>query len=190
MVCFSTCCSSSTSERLTAVSRIAWGITGAGHFLAEVAELLCPMEEVDIFLSRAGEEVVRQYRLKTALCGAPRRVFYEDAGSAPGVGRFYLGHYRVAVVAPATSNSVAKFVCGISDSLVTNLFAHAGKARVPILVLPTDVAPELNSAAPGGTVKVYPRQIDLENVQRLAAFDGVRVVRNVADLKLCLSTYL
>ncbi len=93
-------------------------------------------------------------------------------------------------MAPATSNSVAKFVCGISDSLVSNLFAHAGKARIPILVLPTDVAPELSSAAPGGTVQVYPRQIDQENIKRLEAFDGVTVVKDLKSLGLCLNTYL
>ena len=36
-----------------------WAITGAGHFLAECAERLLRYENVDVFLSRAAEEVVR-----------------------------------------------------------------------------------------------------------------------------------
>jgi flavoprotein len=170
--------------------RIAWGITGAGHFLTEVAELLRAMQDVDLFLSQAGEEVIKNYRLEGMLASASATVYYDRAASAPAVNKLHLGYYRLAVVAPATSNSVAKFVCGISDNLISNLFAQAGKARIPILVLPTDVAPELTSTAPAGKVTVYPRPIDQENVRRLEAFPGVSVVKNADDLKLCLSTYL
>jgi flavoprotein len=171
-------------------ARIAWGITGAGHFLPEVVELLQSMQEVDLFLSRAGEEVIRSYGLESMLSGRGHRVFYDKAASAPAIGKLYRGYYCVVVVAPATSNSVAKFVCGIADSLVTNLFAQAGKARVPSLVLPTDIAPELISRAPGGNVQVCPREIDRENIRRLEAFANVKVVKNVSDLAVCLNTYL
>ncbi len=119
-----------------------------------------------------------------------QRAFYERTASSPAVNKLYTGYYRLAVVAPATSNSVAKFVCGISDGLVSSLFAHAGKARVPVVVLPSDVAPELDSEAPGGMVRVYPRQVDMENIRRLEAFGGVSVVKSVQELKLCLNTYL
>ena len=40
---------------------IAWGITGAGHFLTECGDVLAELAEVDLFLSRAAEEVVRMY---------------------------------------------------------------------------------------------------------------------------------
>ena len=93
--------------------------------------------------------------------------------SSPAVAGFANGVYRVLVVAPATSNSVAKFVYGISDSLVSNLFAQAGKSRVPIIVLPTDVAPEVDSPGPhGDLIKVYPRPIDLQNTDMLRHFSG------------------
>jgi flavoprotein len=182
------CCAA--EKRLKVASRIAWGIAGAGHFLTEVADILQPIPDVDLFLSRAAEEVIKRYRLERMLSGGVQRIFYDRAASAPEVNKLYLGHYRLVVVAPATSNSVAKFVCGISDSLVSNLFVHAGKARVPILVLPTDVAPELSSTAPGGKVQVYPRQVDQENVRRLEAFEGVKVVKDLESLKVCLNTYL
>ena len=171
-------------------ARIAWGITGAGHFLKEVAQLLAPIPDVDLFVSRSGEEVVKMYGLEGVFLGASRKIFYDRAASAPAITKLYLGYYRLAVVAPATSNSVAKFVNGISDGLVSNLFAYAGKAKVPILVLPTDVAPAVSSAAPGRMIQVYPRLVDLENVKRLEAFAGVSVVKDVESLKLCLNTYL
>ncbi len=95
------------------------------------------------------------------------------------------------LIAPATGNSVAKFVYGISDTLITNLFAQAGKSRVPIVVLPTDIAAEIDSVGPkGGLVRVYPRSIDLENVARLQQFSGVTVVMNLAQLQDCLAAYL
>lgn len=170
-------------------SKIAWGITGAGHFLPEVADLLQAIRDVDLFASQAAEEVVKRYRLGNVISDSFQKVFYDRYASAPEVTKLYLGYYRLVIIAPATSNSVAKFVYGISDSLISNLFAHAGKARIPILVLPTDVAPELSSAAPEGTVRVYPRRIDQENVRRLEAFEGVTVAKDLEGLKLCLNTY-
>ncbi len=56
-------------------SRIAWGIAGAGHFLKEVADLVQPIRDVDLFLSRAAEEVIKMYRLETMISGGSRRVF-------------------------------------------------------------------------------------------------------------------
>ena len=164
---------------------IAWGITGAGHLLRECVDLIIELGEVDVFLSRAAEEVLRMYGLEDDVHRTAGAVIRDHMTSAPVVGRFAQpGRYRALVIAPATSNSVAKFVQGISDSLVTNLFAHAGKNRVPIFVLPTDVAPEMSTVTPGGqTIKVYPRAIDLENTVRLRGFPDVNVVENVEDLR-------
>lgn len=168
---------------------IAWGITGAGHFLRECIDLILELGEVDVFLSRAAEQVLRMYRLEADLRQAVGRVGRDTMASAPIVGRFARSRYRVLVIAPATSNSVAKFVCGISDSLITNLFAQAGKNRVPIIVLPTDVSPEMDSVTPKGqTIKVYPRSVDLENTARLREFPDVTVVEDVKGLRKCLIT--
>ncbi len=171
--------------------RIAWAITGAGHLLPACAAQMLSYPQVDVYLSRAAEEVVRQYRLQDCLQGEGVRRCRETSASSPVVGGFAHGVYRALVVAPATSNSVAKFVHGISDSLVSNLFAQAGKSRVPIIVLPTDLAPEMDSAGPhGDVIKVYPRPIDLENTAKLRSFPGVKVVTNVEEMAQCLAIYL
>ena len=171
--------------------RIAWAITGAGHLLAECAERLLCYDRVDVFLSHAAEEVVRMYHLQERLQRPGVRIRRETLASSPAVAGFANGVFRVLVVAPATSNSVAKFVYGISDSLVSNLFAQAGKSRVPIVVLPTDVAPEVDSPGPhGDLIKVYPRPIDLENTDKLRRFPGVTVVDDMAEMVQCLATYL
>jgi flavoprotein len=166
------------------VKRIAWAITGAGHALPECVDTLLKYEGVDIFLSQAAEEVVRMYALDARLNTPRIRIYRQTGASSPLVSRLFAGTYRILVIAPATSNSVAKFVRGISDTLVTNMFAQAGKARVPIVVFPTDYAPEMNSFGPHREpVKVYPRPIDLENTARLSDIPGVAVVHDLEELE-------
>src|SRR5262249_16022928 len=84
--------------------------------------------------------------------------------------------------APATSNTVAKCVFGISDTLVTNVFAQAGRCRVPTIVFACDTAPELETEAPKGMVKVFPRRIDLDNTARLKSFEATLVVETLEEL--------
>ena len=171
--------------------RIAWAITGAGHALEECIELLLKHKKADLFLSRAGEEVLSMYGLNGRLIGTGIRIYRETQFSSPLVSRLFAGVYSVLVIAPATSNSVSKFVHGISDTLVTNLFAQAGKSRVPVIVCPTDLAPEMESQGPHGEhIKVYPRTIDLENTRRLQEFVGVHVVAGSKELARCLATFL
>ena len=79
---------------------------------------------------------------------------------------------------------------GISDTLATNLFAQAGKSRVPVIVYPTDLAPEMDSRGPRGRCfKVFPRPIDLENTAKLKDFPGVTVVSNKGELECQIAAY-
>lgn len=111
------------------------------------------------------------------------RIFRDTTASSPPVGSFYYGVYHTLVLAPATSNTVAKCVYGISDNLATNVFAQAGKCRVPTIVFACDTAPELETEAPKGMVRVYPRRIDLENTCRLKSFDATEVVESLGELE-------
>jgi flavoprotein len=165
--------------------RWAWALTGSGHFFKECLALIHALDDVDLFVTRAAAEVVHMYRQELTLPKSAR-IFRDTAASAPPVGNFYYGIYHTLVVAPATSNTVAKCVYGISDSLATNVFAQAGKCRVPAIVFACDTAPELETEAPKGMVKVYPRRIDLENTQRLKAFEGTAVVESLSELEQAL----
>lgn len=166
--------------------RIAWAITGSGHYLRECLALAESLQNVDLFLSGAGAEVLQAYGLPVKQLRQRFRIFRDSAASSPPVGLFYKGVYDLLVVAPATSNSVAKMVQGISDTLVTNVYAQAGKCRVPSLVFACDVAPEMQTEAPGGMVKVYPRRIDLDNTERLAGFEYTQVVTSLTALQQAL----
>lgn len=166
--------------------RLAWAITGSGHYLRECLDLVESRPDVDLFLSRAGAEVLAQYGYDLKAL-KERVTFYRDgAASSPPVALFYQGRYARLVVAPATSNTVAKMVWGIADTLVTNIYAQAGKCRVPSIVFACDTAPVMETEAPGGMVMVYPRRVDLENVERLRAMEYTRVVERIEDLAAAL----
>ena len=164
--------------------RWGWALTGSGHFFKECLDIIGELDEVDLFVTRAAGEVIRMYRQ-----ALPKsiRVFRDTTASAAPVGAFYYGTYHTLVLAPATSNTVAKCVYGISDTLATNVFAQAGKCRIFSIVFACDTAPELETEAPKGMVKVYPRQIDLENTARLKSFNDVNVVENLDELRDAIS---
>src|SRR5690242_9321979 len=165
--------------------RWGWALTGSGHFFKETFALVRALGEVDLFVSRAAAEVVRMYRQDFKLPKSVR-IFRDTTASAAPVGLFYYGTYHTLVLAPATSNTVAKCVVGISDTLVTNVFAQAGKCRLPAVVFACDTAPELETEAPKGMVKVYPREIDLKNTERLKSFESTIVVDSLEDLRRAL----
>jgi dihydromethanopterin reductase (acceptor) len=164
--------------------RWGWALTGSGHFFKECLDVMGELDEVDLFVTRAAGEVIRMYRQALP---KSMRVFRDTTASAAPVGAFYYGTYHTLVLAPATSNTVAKCVYGISDTLATNVFAQAGKCRIFSIVFACDTAPELETEAPKGMVKVYPRQIDLENTARLKSFNDVNVVENLDELRDALS---
>lgn len=159
--------------------RIAWAITGSGHYLRECIEIMDGLENVDLFLSKAAAEILQQYGFKHNIA----KVYQDKTASAVPVELFYYGNYHTVIIAPTTSNTVAKMVCGISDTLVTNVYAQAGKCRVPSIVFACDTDPEIESEAPReNMVKVYPRRIDLENMEKLRSFEDTTVVGDMQQL--------
>ena len=165
-------------------SRLGWAVTGSGHFFEECLDVIRRLSDVDLFVSKAAAEVIRMYKSRLP---ADIRIFRDTTASAAPVGLFYEGVYHTLVVAPATSNTVAKFVYGISDTLATNVFAQAGKCRIPSIVFACDTAPELETEAPKGMVKVYPRRIDLDNTERLKSFEATDVVETLDALRAAIA---
>ena len=127
--------------------KIAWAITGAGHLLEESVELLEKISEkhdVTVLLSGAGEDVLKMYGLYNRvvkITGGKYRELateQEQKYSYPITGRLSLGKYDLLIVSPTTANTVAKIVHGISDTIVTNAVAQAGKGKVKTLIIPVD----------------------------------------------------
>lgn len=167
------------------MARIAWGITGAGHFLRESLEAAASLGGVDFFASDAGLEVLKIYGVTPP---SPPRV--DKSASTLACRAFAAGTYDLLVIAPATSNSVAKFVHGVSDTMITTLFAQAGKSRVPIVVLPTDVEEIIGTMGATKPLRIYARPVDLENVEKLKLFPGVTAAATPAELKTAIAAFL
>lgn len=170
--------------------RIAWALTGSGHYLKECLDIIRTLPRVDLFLSEAAAEVARMYGYDLAKFKDGMKVFRDQTASAVPVTFLYEGDYHTIVIGPASSNTVAKCVAGISDTLATNIYAQAGKCRIPSIVFACDTAPALISEAPGGDVWVYPRPIDLENVDKLATFAYTRIVLSIDELRKSLDERL
>lgn len=173
-----------------AVPRIAWALTGSGHFLREALELARELPQVDLYLSRAAAEVLHMYAYSLPALRKHFRVFRDTTASAAPVGLFYHGHYHTVVIAPATSNTVAKCVWGISDTLVTNIYAQAGKCGIPSIVFACDTEPEVTTESPSEWVTLRPRRIDLDNAERLARFELTTVVGTVEALRAAIGRRL
>ncbi len=167
--------------------RLAWALTGSGHYLKECLDIISRLPDVDLFLSKAAAEILQQYGYQHNV----GRVFQDKTASSVPVELFYHGVYHTVVIAPTSSNTVAKMVCGISDNLVTNIFAQAGKCRIPSIVYACDTEPELESDAPReNVVKVYPRRIDLENMERLKSFEETTVAGDMVALEAAIQARL
>ena len=173
------------------MQRLAWAITGSGHYLRESLAILQTLENVDVFLSKAAAEIIKQYGFQAQLDTTGHKVYQDKTASSVPVELFYQGKYHTLIIAPASSNTVAKMAYGFSDSLVTNLYAQAGKTRVPSIVFACDTAPEVLSEAPhDNMVQVFPRKIDLDNVAKLANFEATQIVADIAALTDAVHTRL
>lgn len=161
---------------------MAWAITGSGHYIEECLDFLLTLDDVDVYISQAGVEVLKMYGISLDDVRSKHPVYRDKTASSPPVGLFYKGYYHTFVMAPATSNTIAKCVLGIADNLVTNLYSQAGKCKVPSIVYPCDIAPAMETTAPGGKVMVYPRKIDLEGTEKIRAFEYTTVVESVEGL--------
>lgn len=171
-------------------SRFAWCVTGSGHFLDESMALAARLPQVDLFLSAAAEEVLPIYQMHIDDLRSTFRIFRDKTASAVPVGMLYDDVYHTVIVAPATSNTVAKCVVGISDSLPTNMFAQAGKLGIPGVVFACDTEPVVVTKSPHDWVTLRPRRLELDNVERLRDIDHCHVVTTPAELEAWLDARL
>lgn len=158
--------------------------------LRESLALAAQLPGVDIFLSQAGEEVLARYDITVASLRPQFRVVRDKTASSVPVGLLYDHRYHTVVLAPATSNTVAKCAFGISDTLPTNMYAQGGKLGIPGIVFACDTEPVVITESPRGLVRLMPRNIELENVERLRAIDHTRVACSIDALREALAVRL
>ncbi|GAB4317006.1 MAG: archaeoflavoprotein AfpA [Methanobacteriaceae archaeon] len=126
--------------------KIAWGITGSGEKLTETVELMHELKEkykkefdIRVFISKAGDQVLKYYNLSNELETTFDKTWTEINANAPFLaGQIQLGKFEFLLIAPATSNTVAKISLRIADTLLTNAAIMGQKTSTPIYIMPTD----------------------------------------------------
>ena len=171
--------------------RIAWGITGSGDYISESVALMKELVkkynlEVDVFLSREAEVVLKFYKLLNEVKASFPKVSIEKGPNAPFLsGKLHVGTYGLFLIAPATANTVAKIAHCIADSLITNSAAQAMKADVPVYIFPVDqrVGEVITKLPNGRDLKLRIRKEDVENVEKLRRMQGITVLSRIEEIE-------
>ncbi len=162
--------------------KIVWGITGSGDKIKETIKVMKALKQtnpeigVEVFLSKAGVTVVKYYRIEDELRDSFDRVWKEvDANTPFLASRLQLGEFMFMLIAPATSNTVAKLAVGVADTLITNAALQAVKGYVPVYIMPVDYREgETTTILPNGKkLRLRVRKEDADNVAKLDAMEGI-----------------
>ena len=172
--------------------RVAWGITGSGYKLAEIIETMKQINKqfqtetrITIYLSKAGDQVVKFYRLVKDLQKNFEKVRIEVNSNVPTLAvQLQSGKIEFLLIAPATSNTVAKLANGIADTLLCNAAIMALKSFVPVYIMPCDYKEGITSTQlpDGSQMKIRIRKEDVENINKLALMDSVFILEKPEEI--------
>jgi len=183
-----------TRETTSKKRKVAWGLTGGGDRLRETVEVMKVISReygevvnVEVYLSKAGEQVISYYKLTEDLKQNFGRVAVEVNSNSPFLaGWLQTKKYEFLLIAPATSNTVAKISVGIGDSLLSNATIMALKGHVPVYIMPTDYKEgTIHTILPSDQAAVLKvRKEDVENVRKLASLENMSVLAKPDDITL------
>ena len=166
--------------------KVAWGISGAGDKIAEYIDAMKKIQkeytdtvEIQVFLSKAADLVLKYYRLEDDLKQNFSKVRIELNSNAPFLAAWMqMRKYEFLLIAPATSNTVAKIANGIGDTMLTNATIMSLKAFAPVYVAPTDYKEgTVYTKLPNGKeMKLRVRKEEVDQVKKIASMDGLSVV--------------
>lgn len=172
--------------------RIAWGITGSGHRLTEIVGIMKKLKEqyqqsveISVYLSEAGDQVVKYYHLTAFLHENFKSVRVETDSNTPFLaGALQLGTFDFLMIAPTTSNTVAKIAMGIAGSLISNSAIMVLKAFVPVYIQPSDyeIGVTITKLPSGRELRLRMRREDVVHVKKLVTMDGVSVLEEPVDI--------
>ncbi len=173
--------------------KIAWGITGAGDKIAEIIELMKELKaqsegkvDIDVYISKNADTMLKFYRLDEEVKKSFPKVWVESNSNSPFLaGMVQSGKYAYLLIMPASSNTVAKIVNSISDTLLTNSALMALKAFVPVWIMPVDFKESIiyTKLPNGKEMKLRVRKEEAEQVRKLMATEDVRVFENPQQVR-------
>ncbi|MFB3765256.1 MAG: archaeoflavoprotein AfpA [Methanotrichaceae archaeon] len=172
--------------------KIAWGITGSGDRIVETVEMMKELQkqyedivDVRVYVSKAGDQVIKYYKLFNDLEKSFDKVWVEINANSPFLaGQLQVKRYELLLLAPTTSNTVAKISLGLADSLLSNAAIMAQKAFVPIYIMPCDYKEgTITTKLPDGSdMRLRIRKEDAENVMKLRRMEDVFVIETPQEL--------
>ena len=175
--------------------RFAWGITGSGHELKDVFNIMKSFsiqnDDVDIrvFVSESGDYVLSKYGLDREL----KKAFKVKVESSPNVpflaGELQSNKFDFLLVAPTSSNSTAKIALGIGDTLITNSVNMAVKAKVPVFVYPCEIFTQETLLPDGETLELMQRPVDKKHIDTIEQDNGIQVIYRKEEILGILSSF-
>jgi archaeoflavoprotein AfpA len=173
--------------------KVAWGITGAGDKIADFIDVMKETKkeyesavEIQVFLSKAAETVLKFYNLEVTLRQNFDKVTVEVNSNAPFLAAWMqMRKYEFLLIAPATSNTVAKIANGIGDTMLTNAAIMSLKAFVPVYIAPTDYREGVvyTKLPNGKEMKLRVRKEEVELVKRLERMEDVHVLEGPQKIR-------
>jgi len=173
--------------------KVAWGITGAGDKIEEFLDVMIDLKrqsesivEIEVFLSKAAETVLKFYRLEDKLKSNFSKVMVEVNSNSPFLAAWMqMRKYEFLLIAPATSNTVSKIAHSIGDTLLTNAAIMILKAFVPVYIVPTDYKEgTVYTKLPNGKeMKLRVRKEEADLVRALERTEDVHVLENPEKLR-------
>lgn len=180
-------------------SKIAWGITGGGDKIAEIAKVMIELKkqydstvDIHVFVSKNGETMLRFYKQFDGLKQEFSHFSVETNPNAPFLASWLQsGKYDFLIVAPTSSNTVAKIVNGISDTLITNSVIMSLKAFSPVYLLPTDYKENVvETILPNGkTLKIQVRKEEAEQTRKLEQMADMTVIEKPEQIRDIFAKY-
>ncbi|MCL2134734.1 MAG: archaeoflavoprotein AfpA [Candidatus Bathyarchaeota archaeon] len=173
--------------------KIAWGITGGGDKIAEIVKVMVAIKkqyesnvDIHVFVSKNGETMLKFYRQFDILKQEFAQFNVEMNPNAPFLASWLQsGKYDFMMVAPTSSNTVAKIVNGIGDTLITNSVIMCLKAFGTVYVLPTDYEESVvETVIPNGkTIKIQVRKEEAEQTRKLKQMAGMYVIEKPEEIQ-------
>ena len=173
--------------------KVAWGITGAGDKIAEIIDVMVDLKkqsedvlEIEVYLSKAADTMLKFYRLEDELKKNFSKVQVELNANSPFLAAWLQsGKYEFLLIAPASSNTVAKIANSISDTMLTNSAIMSLKAFKPVYVLPTDYRESVvyTKLPNGKEMKLRVRKEEADQVRKLEAMEDMHVLESPQKLK-------
>ena len=173
-------------------SKVAWGITGSGEKMPETVNVMKHVKDefedrvdLKVFVSKAGDQVLKYYKLSNFLQENFGKVLVEINSNSPFLaGQMQSGKFELLLIAPTTSNTVAKIAMGITDSMLSNAAIMSLKAYVPVYVMPSDYAEGtiVTKLPSGKDMELRIRKEDADNVRKLAQMDRMFILKKPEDI--------